>query len=210
MIKIYGIIGDTPALNLILNHKGHGGYSCCWYCQIKGLYTGSKMQYYYDKNIALRSESDFSTDSRNAENLKTTTNGRHGISILEKIVDIPLPRAIIADYLHMTLLGHAKTICLYLYKYYMKPKTRIQFNEKIYVQRFPHFFNRKIRTFEESYLKLVFIMTRGVQLSLLFYRATEIRNLFLFCLLPMIRNIIDYDVVAHLGLFVIGIRVSKI
>ena len=154
MVKIYGIIGDMPGLNLILNHKGHGGYSCCWYCHIEGLYIG-KMQYYYDENIALRSEVDFANDSRNAQYLKTTLNGRHGISILERIIDIPLPRAIIADYLHITLLGHAKTICLYLYKNHMKPKERNQFNEKIYVQRFPHF-NRKIRSFEESFKVIVY------------------------------------------------------
>ena len=34
--------------------------------------------------------------------------------------------------------------------------------------------------------------------------------MFLFCLLPMIKNILHCDVVAHLALFVIGVRVSKI
>jgi hypothetical protein len=153
MIKIYGVIGDTPALNLILNHNSHVGFNCCWYCQIRGLHINGKRQYYYDENIALRSEYDFATDSRNAQYLKKTTNGRHGISILENIVDIALPRSIIADYLHITLLGHAKTTCLYLYQKYMKPKERILFDKKILAQKFPHFFNRKIRSFNESYLK---------------------------------------------------------
>ncbi|CAF4310040.1 unnamed protein product, partial [Adineta steineri] len=188
-IKIYGIIGDTPALNMILNHKGHGGYDCCWFCEIKGFYINNKMQYYYDEHIALRTEINFATDSRNAQYSKQTTNGRHGVSILESIMDIPLPYSIIADYLHVTLLGHAKTICLYLYKNYMKPKARIELDGKISVQRFPHFFNRKIRPFNKSYLK-----------------ATEIRNVFLFCILPMARNILGVEVMAHLGLFVIGIR----
>ena len=152
MVKVYAIIGDTPALNLILNHKGHGGYNCCWYCNIKGTYVG-KMQYYYDENITIRSELDFKNDSKQAQYSKDSVNGRHGVTVLENVVDIPLPRSIIADYLHVTLLGHAKTICLYLYKHYMNPKARNQLDKKISVQRFPHFFNRKIRSFHEPYLK---------------------------------------------------------
>lgn len=35
------------------------------------------------------------------------------------------------------------------------------------------------------------------------------RNLFLYCILPMVRNLLGPDRVAHLGLFVIGIRVNK-
>ncbi|CAF1493884.1 unnamed protein product [Adineta ricciae] len=189
MIKVYGVIGDTPALNLILNHKSHVGYSCCWYCHIIGTHIGGKRQYYYDENVSLRSAADFEADSRRAESLGKSVNGRHGTSILKKVVDIPLPDSIVADYLHTTLLGHAKAVCVYLYKQYMRPQERIHFNKKIRAQRFPHFFNRKIRTFEEPYLK-----------------ATEIRNMFLFCILPMIREILHVDLVAHLALFVLGIR----
>ena len=36
------------------------------------------------------------------------------------------------------------------------------------------------------------------------------RNMVLFCLLPMIRDLLDCEIVAHLALFVIGIRVSGI
>ncbi|CAF1435540.1 unnamed protein product [Adineta steineri] len=75
----------------------------------------------------------------------------------------------------------------------MQPKAPIELYGKTSVQRFPHFFNRKIRPFNKSYLKV-----------------TEIRNVFLFCILPMARNILGFEVMAHLGLFVIGIRVSKI
>jgi hypothetical protein len=34
------------------------------------------------------------------------------------------------------------------------------------------------------------------------------RNLLFFCILPMIRNLVDGDKAAHLGLFTTGIRVS--
>ena len=46
--------------------------------------------------------------------------------------------------------------------------------------------------------------------SILFFRATEIRNMLLYCILPMTRNLLDCDIMAHLGLFVAGIRVSQI
>ncbi|CAF1285776.1 unnamed protein product [Rotaria sordida] len=71
----------------------------------------------------------------------------------------------------------------------MKRKQRILLDKKISVQRFPHFFNRTIRTLKETHLK-----------------ATEIRNFLFFFILPMVRNLIHYDTVAHLGLFVTGIR----
>jgi hypothetical protein len=45
---------------------------------------------------------------------------------------------------------------------------------------------------------------------LVFYRATEMRNILLYCILPMIRKLLDCNRAAHLGLYVAGIRVSKI
>jgi hypothetical protein len=154
MIKVYGIIGDTPALNLVLNHNSHVGYSCCWFCKLVGVHTRHrKRQYYYDKSVALRTECDFAIDSKEAERSNKKVNGRLGISILEKIVDIAFPTSIIADYLHVTLLGHAKKIMLYLYENYMKPIERGRLDKKIYIQRFPHFFARKIRAIDDTHLK---------------------------------------------------------
>ena len=150
---VYGLIGDIPALNLAVNHNSHVGYYCCWYCKVEGTHVNNKRQYYYDENVALRNEYDFAADSRRAECLKKTVFGRHGISIFDKILDLPLPRSIIADYMHSTLLRHAKAICLYLYKKHMRPADRILFDKKVSTQRFPHFFNRKIRALNESYLK---------------------------------------------------------
>ncbi|CAF4891514.1 unnamed protein product, partial [Rotaria sp. Silwood1] len=132
---------------------------------------------------------DFAFDSRRAHYLRTNVNGRLGLSILDKVLDIPLPNAIVADYLHATLLRHAKTICLYNYNEVMKPQERIMLDKRMSVQRFPHFFNRTIRPLNETHLK-----------------ATEMRNIFLFCILPMTRNLLNCDRVAHLGLFVTGIR----
>ena len=34
------------------------------------------------------------------------------------------------------------------------------------------------------------------------------RNILFFCFLPMIRNVLPFDLVAHLGLYITAIRVS--
>ncbi|CAF4403905.1 unnamed protein product, partial [Rotaria magnacalcarata] len=159
-LKVYGVIADCPAMSLILNHISHVGNAL-----------------------------NFSSDSVKAQRLQTNIRGRLGISILDQILDIPLPKGIIADYLHVTLLRHAKTVCLYIYKKFMKPKDRFILNEKMAAQRFPHFFQRTIRKLDE----------KG-------HKASEMRNLFLYCLLPMVRNLLKSDQAAHLGLFVTGIR----
>ncbi|CAF3985987.1 unnamed protein product [Rotaria magnacalcarata] len=161
-LKVYGVIADCPAMSLILNHISHVGNAL-----------------------------NFSSDSVKAQRLQTNIRGRLGISILDQILDIPLPKGIIADYLHVTLLRHAKTVCLYIYKKFMKPKDRFILNEKMAAQRFPHFFQRTIRKLDE----------KG-------HKASEMRNLFLYCLLPMVRNLLKSDQAAHLGLFVTGIRID--
>ncbi|CAF2098507.1 unnamed protein product [Rotaria magnacalcarata] len=190
-LKVYGVIADCPAMSLILNHISHVGYFCCWYCMIEGKHVISKRQYYYKKNYKTRNALNFSSDSVKAQRLQTNIRGRLGISILDQILDIPLPKGIIADYLHVTLLRHAKTVCLYIYKKFMKPKDRFILNEKMAAQRFPHFFQRTIRKLDE----------KG-------HKASEMRNLFLYCLLPMVRNLLKSDQAAHLGLFVTGIRID--
>ncbi|CAF1508337.1 unnamed protein product [Adineta ricciae] len=193
MIKVYGVIGDIPALNMILNHKSHVGYPCCWFCQLEGVHINGKRQYYYDENVPLRTERSFANDSRKAQNCPGDINGRHGISILESVADIPLPTSIIVDYLHVTLLGHATTICFHLYKNHMSRTQHDQLDGKMRCQRFSHTFNRKIKMIDQPYIK-----------------ATEIRNLLFYCILPMIRESLHFDTVAHFGLFIAGIRVSII
>lgn len=155
MIKVYGIIADCPAMSSILNHVQHGGYYCCWYCQIKGEHIRElkKRQYYYNEGLLIRDRLDFEYDSLLAQCRQKKINGRFGISILDKIVDIPLPRCIVADYLHVTLLRHSKTILIYIYKNIMNTKGRSLLDQRILRQRFPHFFHRGIRPLSEAYLK---------------------------------------------------------
>jgi hypothetical protein len=153
MVKVYGIIGDCPALKLMLNHISHVGYYCCWFCKVEGIHVNGKRQYYYQNNFPVRDSVNFLSDSKRAQYEKSNINGRLGISVLDKVVDIPLPKSIIADYLHVTLLRHGKTICQYLYKKIMKPHQRTALDKKMTKQRFPNFFNRKIRSLSDPYLK---------------------------------------------------------
>lgn len=210
MVKVYGIIADCPAMNSILNHISHNGYYCCWYCKIEGEHVINKRQYYYDENIPVREASDFTVDSRRAQTLQANINGRLGISMLDKILDLPLPKSIIADYLHTTLLGHGKTVCRYIYDNVMTRSERILLDKKMFIQKFPHFFNRTIRTINSSHLKLVYVTIKTMFLFIVLHRATEIRNILLYCILPMARSLLDCNRIAHLALFVTGIRVSQI
>ncbi|CAF3625540.1 unnamed protein product [Rotaria socialis] len=188
-LKVYGVIADCPAMTSILNHISHGGYFCCWYCQTKGEHVINKRQYYYDENLQMRDSSNFAYDSKRAQYFRTNVHGRRGLSILNKILDISLPEAAIADFMHVSLLRHAKKICLYNYNKVMKPKQRSLLDKQMSIQKFPHFFHRAIRPLNETHIK-----------------ASEIRNLLLYCFLPMVRNLLECERIAHIGLFVIGIR----
>lgn len=210
MIKVYGLIADCPAMNLALNHISHTGYYCCWYCKIKGGHIINKRQYYYDEKIPSRETVDFTSDSRRAEYLQRKINGRLGVSIFNEIVDIPLPRSIVTDYLHTTLLGHGKTVCRYIYNKVMSPRERIMLDKRMSIQKFPHWFQRTIRTINSTHLKLVFITIKIIFLFVVLLRAAEIRNILLYCILPMVRNPLGCNRAAHFGLFITGIRVSKI
>ena len=114
-MKIVGITGDCPALKLALNFVGHGGYWCCWLCYIKGIHTNGRRQYPYETPIQYRHPKEYLNESFQAEQGNLNVYGHYGVSILHKILDIPLPHSITIDYLHSTLLGHGKAIILAIY-----------------------------------------------------------------------------------------------
>lgn len=153
LLRVYGVIGDCPAIKVILNHISHVGYNCCWYCNIKGEHVNGKRQYYYRERLEMRKPDQFLADSITAENRKENINGRLGLSMLNSIVDIPLPKSVIADYLHVTLLRHAKAVFHYLYFKKMKRKQRLELDRQMINQRFPHFFNRTIKPLKEPFQK---------------------------------------------------------
>jgi hypothetical protein len=133
-------MGDCPAMKLICNFKGHGGYFCCYFCFIKGQHINGKRQYQYE-TLNLRSATDYARLSNEAERTKTDQYGHFGISVLERILDVDLPQCIVIDYLHVTLLGHAKAIILSIYQQ-LKPFQRRQFDLQVKTQKFPRMYLR--------------------------------------------------------------------
>lgn len=132
---IFGITGDCPALSLVTNFINHNGYYSCWFCFIKGEHISKKRQYRYD-TIQLRTTSDYSKLSNKAERVQSKIYGHLGKSVLSDILDVELPHAIILDYLHVSLLGHAKVMIISIYQQ-LKPTQRHELNFELKKQVFP-------------------------------------------------------------------------
>ena len=114
----------------------------------------NKRQYYHGDNNTLRTPETFLADSKLAEKTKKgNIKGRCGVSVFHQILDIPLPVSCITDYLHVTLLRHGRTVFNHLYYQHLKSPQRAQFDLKLNQQRYPHFFNRKVRSIKEPFLK---------------------------------------------------------
>lgn len=148
-ILIYGLTGDCPAIKLATKHVNHQGYWCCWLCYQKGVHIGNKRQYYFDKEVILRSAAEYEHYSKEAQRTNQNIYGHLGFSPLACIFDIPLPHCIIIDYMHVSLLRHTRTVIQYLYQKYLKPKERDELDELLLRQPFPHSFNRKMRPIKE-------------------------------------------------------------
>ncbi|CAF0969981.1 unnamed protein product [Rotaria sordida] len=188
-LKIYSVTGDCPALRLALNFIGHGGYFCCWYCYIEGEHIGTKRQYKYEQSMILRRSSAYFQESLLAHNNKKNVFGHLGVTVLQPILDIALPNSIMVDYLHISLLGHAKALILDLYRC-IKPSERTELDTKLYEQRFPHYFNRKMRKIE----------------NFAYVKANEIKNILFYGLLPNFQLYLPIDKLAHVALYVCFIR----
>ncbi|CAM4988866.1 unnamed protein product, partial [Rotaria socialis] len=184
-LKIYGITGDCPALRLILNFISHNGYYCCWLCYVPGEHISSKRQYKIELPMIMRNKSTYEDESNLAEGKNINVYGHLVVSVLSPILDIPLPDAVIIDYLHVTLLGHGKVLISNLY-YTLKPIHRLEVDNRLKRQNFPHYFNRKMRP----------ISNFG------FVKATEIKNILFYGLLPIFQLYLPIEKLSHLALFV--------
>lgn len=134
----------------------HVGYYSCFFCYIKGVHVGGrggKRQYYYADRAKLRNVVTYELESDEAERTSSNVFGHLGRSILHDILDVPLPTSIIVDYLHVTLLRHTRAI---LHQSYMSltPFQRSQIDDRLRKQKFPNFFNRKVRALNDlSFIK---------------------------------------------------------
>lgn len=147
-MKVLGLTGDCPAISLLLNFVNHNGYYSCWFCFIKSIFVERKHQYHHQTVIS-RTDKHYETLSKKAEKSKSHFYGHFGRSIITKLLDTPLPDAIVPDYLHVTLLGHVKNIVLSIY-HDMRPQQRREFNERLIHQKFPREFqSTPLRTIDE-------------------------------------------------------------
>ncbi|CAF3819948.1 unnamed protein product [Rotaria sp. Silwood1] len=190
-IKVCGCIADSPALKLMANMIGHNGYYPCFYCHIKGEHVRqvSKRQYQYEVPVHYRTIKSFSINSKEAQLNNTKVFGHLGTSILDEVFDIPLPRGLIIDYSHVSLLRHfrdvVKTISLSL-----APVIRENIDISLRAQVIHHFFNRKLR---------------GVA-DFSFIKAIELKNLLFYGFIPHFMHYTTIDQLSFISLFVIGVR----
>ncbi|CAF3601711.1 unnamed protein product [Rotaria socialis] len=179
-VLFYGIIGDCPALKVILEFIGHTGYHCCFYCYIHGIHVGGrggKRQYYFENRMQLRTKRTYELESIRAVETSSNVYGHLGRSLLHDLLDVPLPNSIIVDYLHVSLLRHTRAIIQQVYAQ-LSPLERTKFDSGLRGQRFPHFFN-----------------------------PTELRNLLLYALIPHLPPFLPKEQLAHLSLYVCSIRI---
>ena len=113
-IHVYGLSGDCPAIKLATKHVNHQGYWCCWFCYKRGAHIDNKRQYYFEKRLILRSTTEYAHYSREAERSNKNIFGHLGVSPLSLILDISLPRCLVIDYMHVSLLRHTRTVLFYM------------------------------------------------------------------------------------------------
>ncbi|CAF4834075.1 unnamed protein product, partial [Rotaria socialis] len=190
-IKVYGCIGDSPALKLMSNMIGHNGYYPCYYCDIKGVHIRKprKRQYPYTPTNNCRTVNSFYVHSREAQLKSQNIFGHLGISILEDVLDVPLPHGIIIDYAHASLLRHFRDV-IRVVASSLAPAVRQRIDDSLIKQRFPHFFHRKMR---------------GVQ-DFSFIKTIELKKLLLYGFIPHFMNYLTTDQLCFISLFTIGIR----
>jgi hypothetical protein len=188
-LKIFAITGDCPALAKILSFTGHGGYNCCFYCYIHGEHIDNKRQYKYQSPLVLRRSHSYLQQSLMAHDKKITELGHKGLSVLQPILDVPLPDSVLIDYMHVSLLGHAKACILSLYQR-LKPFERVEIDEKISQQQFPHYCNRKMRCINKF---------ANV-------KANEIKNILLYGFLPHFQLYLPIETLSHFALYICFLR----
>lgn len=188
-LKVLGITGDSPALKIILNFVGHNGYWCCYFCYLHGIHQEGKRQYPYECPFKMRTPDSFTQDATTAFRLKRKEKGHIGISILTNIVDIPLPYSIIVDYAHASLLRHSKAIFGELYRH-LRPAVRNDIDISLAQQPFPHFFHRRMKALKD----------------LSFIKATEVRNILFYGIIPVLHQHLPLNLLTHFILYICGLR----
>ena len=190
-VRFMSLVGDCPALKLVLNFIGHQGYYCCFFCRIRGEHIQHlhKRQYVYQDQWDLRDSKSFAEQAVEASRTRANVYGHLGVSVLNGLVDTPLPDAIMIDYLHVVLLRHAKSLFSVLHQR-LKPAERKLLDERFRNQPMPHFFHRKLRPLSD----------------LAYAKGTELKNNLFYATLPFFIDRLPMEMSAHLSLYICAIR----
>jgi hypothetical protein len=173
----------------------------------------SRKLQFHPERTALRSAEQYSKLSNRAERTKKNVYGHFGKSVIEGLLDVPLPDAIVLDYLHVTLLGHAKVVTLAIYNQ-LRPAQRKQLNIDLNKQKFPRkqlnvtfFFLYLIAQFIFHLILLDFCNRKIKSIdNFAFVKGTEVRNLLFYGLLPHLNSLLPIDQYAHLAMYICSMR----
>lgn len=191
-VKLKCIVADTPARSYLKCIKGHGGYSACERCTVRGVMTtvgkGSSVVY-PGSDYPQRTDTSF----RNRHNPEHHT----GVSPLEKICPrVDMPNICILDFMHLGS-GVSKKILEMLM---FGPLTvRLGRRQKMELSRrllsltlqLPSEFQRKTRS--------IFHVRQ--------WKATEFRFFLLYCGPIVLKNIIPKDSYKHFLLLHVAFRI---
>ncbi|CAF4144764.1 unnamed protein product, partial [Didymodactylos carnosus] len=186
-IIFLGIVGDLPALAMMLNFKGHNGYYACFFCLTRGVYD-TKVLYPFTRPLVERSSDDFKRFALEGSP-QNDCFGHYGMSVISELYDHDLPSAIMIDYLHTSLLRQTKTIITHLRELLSISEIE-RLDTLLKHQSFPHTFNRRLPSF----------------LNLAYVKGSELRNLLLYAMIPRLIDFFDIELVSFLCLFVCGVR----
>ena len=102
----------------------------------------------------MQSIDSYINESNEAELHGENVNGHLGISCFHEILDVSLPHSILMDYMHIALLRHTRSVVLQIYQSF-PPKARVEIDNKLRSQKFPHTFNRRLRPINDGHFKYV-------------------------------------------------------
>lgn len=108
-VSLAALICDAPAKAMILNTKGHSGYSCCPTCEVVGSRLDNVVCFPNGTDQVLRTDEGF----RNLQYMGTYQRGQ---TMLNEIPDLGLVTHVPRDYMHLVCLGVTRKL-VYLWKY---------------------------------------------------------------------------------------------
>ena len=176
IINIAAFVCDTPAKSMILNVKGHTGYSSCVTCQITGHRIENVTSFSTEQNTELRTNEDF---RRNIY----LGNYQIGHTILTDIPGLDMVGDFPRDYMHLLCLGITRKL-LYLWKYGPMNIRLSPTQLTMISQRLEVFFNEMSTNFARRPRSLKFIKQ---------WKATECRQFLMYTDPVVLKDIVNTE-----------------